>query len=79
MSAGLFSRRATRLALTSMRSPAVQALLDLFPGAKVRGEPEPTVNRCAICGEPCGGETCRQPCVMLYEGFRFAMNRKEAA
>lgn len=59
-----------------MRSPAVQALLDLFPGAKIRGEPEPTVNRCAICGEPCsGGETCRQPCTWLYEAYRWAISK----
>lgn len=58
------------------RPRAVQALLDAFPGALVVGEPVPErwVNRCAICGVECSGDTCRLPCTDLYLGFRFAMD-----
>lgn len=63
------------------RPRAIQLLLDAFPGARVVGEPEPVkwVNRCAVCGVECSGETCRLPCTDLYIGYRWAMDRHEAA
>lgn len=60
-----------------MTPSARSAILTVFPGARFVGEPEPAVNRCAICATPCKDEACGAWCSQAYSGYRWAMRRDE--